>query len=309
MPAFSDYTFRSCNAKNDIHVRRCTPDGAVRAVVQIAHGIAEHVERYDDFATYLAENGFLVVANDHLGHGKSFQSEEEKGFFAEHGGWELVVGDMRRLYEQTHQEFPDVPYFLFGHSMGSFLSRTYLIKYPVGLGGAVLCGTGQQSKAMVTGGKLLAQLEVRRHGAKYHSQKLNDIAFGSYNKGYATHRTEFDWLSRDEAHVDKYIADPLCGFLPSAGLFADMMGGIGFIGTQKNVERMKKDLPVFFIAGEKDPVGENGKGVQRAYSSFLKAGMTDVTMKLYHDCRHEILNELNRDEVMKDVLTWLCSKL
>ena len=177
------------------------------------------------------------------------------------------------------------------------------------LTGAIICGTGQQSGLMVTGGKLLAKMEVNKNGARFKSEKLNQIAFGSYNKGFAEHRTDFDWLSRDSANVDKYIADPLCGFVASAGLFFDMMTGIQFIGSAKNIAKMNKALPVFFIAGDKDPVGENGKGVVKVYHLFLNAGMSDVTMKLYPDCRHELLNELNKDEVMLDVLNWLVSKL
>ena len=308
MSSFSDYTFLSGNGKTNIHVRRCTPEGPVCGIVQIAHGIAEHVERYDAFASFLADNGYLVVANDHLGHGQSVTGEDDLGFFAENGGWELAVGDMRKLYEATHAEFPDLPYFLFGHSMGSFLTRTYIIRFPGGLAGAIISGTGQQAAPIVAGGKLMGKMECRRHGARYHSEKLNGLAFGSYNKGYDVHRTDYDWLSRDNAAVDKYIADPLCGFVPSAGLFTDMMTGIQFISSMKNISRMNRSLPIFFISGDKDPVGENGKGVIRVYNNFLKIGMTDVTMKLYPECRHELLNELNRDEVMKDVLDWLTSK-
>jgi len=309
MVSFIDDSFLSCNGKTNIHVRRCVPEGTPRAILQISHGIAEHVERYDAFAAFLAERGILVAANDHLGHGQSIGDPAELGFFSEHGGWELAVGDMRKLYESVRTEYPDLPYFLFGHSMGSFLARTYLIKYRSGLAGAVICGTGQQSAPLVAAGLALGKLEIRKHGAMYHSAKLNDIAFGNYNKCFEVRRTLNDWLSRDEAAVDRYIEDPLCGFIPSAGLFTDMMEGISFIGKRKNIERMKKDLPVFMISGDMDPVGENGKGVLRVYNAFLAAGMTDVTLKMYHECRHELLNELNRDEVMHDILDWLENKM
>ena len=308
MSTFQDSTFLSENGKTNIHVRSCIPDTPPVGVVQIAHGIAEHVERYDGFARYLADRGWLVVANDHLGHGQSVREESELGFFAENGGWELAVGDMRKLYALTHSSRPELPYFLFGHSMGSFLTRTYLIRCPDGLRGAVICGTGQQSPALVAGGNFMGALEVRRKGPRFRSETLNKLAFGSYNKCFPEQRTDYDWLSRDTETVDRYIADPLCGFVPTAGLFSDMMGGIRFISSRKNIARMPKALPVFFISGDMDPVGENGKGVQRAYNAFLAAGMQDVTMKLYHDCRHELLNELNRDEVMRDVLDWLESK-
>ena len=308
MSVFSDYSFLSANGKTNIHVRRCTPSGQICGIVQIAHGIAEHVERYDDFAAFLAEHGYLVVANDHLGHGKSIAAADDIGFFGEKDGWDLAVNDMHQLYTLTHSEFPALPYYLFGHSMGSFLARTYIIRYPDDMAGAVICGTGQQGALIVAGGKMMGTLECRRNSPRSKSDKLNNLAFGSYNKGFAEHRTEYDWLSRDNSVVDKYIEDPLCGFVPSAGLFTDMMRGLQFIGKKENIRRMRKDLPVFLIAGEKDPVGENGKGVRRVYDMFCKAGMSDVSIKLYPDCRHEILNELNKEEVMQDILAWLVSK-
>ena len=304
MSSFSDYTFLSGNGKTNIHVRRCTPDSEIVGIVQIAHGIAEHVKRYDAFAAFLADHGYLVVANDHLGHGKSICDESDLGFFAETGGWELVVGDMRKLFELTSAKFPGLPYFLFGHSMGSFLTRTYLIRYPEGLAGAIISGTGQQIPPVVASGKMMGR-QAQRRGAKYKSERLNQVAFGSYNNRYKVKRTPYDWLSRDNAAVDKYIADPLCGFIPSVTLFVDMMEGIELIGSVENCTPMNKDLPVLFVSGDMDPVGEFGKGVLRAYNIFLSAGMNDVTLKLYHDCRHELLNELNRDKVMKDILGWL----
>ncbi len=305
MPTFTDFTFLSSNGKTNIRARRCDPDCVPRGIIQIAHGIAEHIERYDDFALFLAENGFVVFGNDHLGHGKSINDESELGFFAEEGGWEMAVKDMRSLHDLAVAEFPGIPCFLFGHSMGSFLTRTYIIHHRSGLDGVIISGTGQQAKALVMGGKMLGKMEIKKKGAKYKSDMLNNIAFGKYNDGFDTPRTISDWLSRDEAAVDKYIEDPLCGYIPSASLFYDMMCGIDFITKPRNVQRMKKDLPVYFMSGDADPVGENGKGVLRAYKSFLAAGMRDVTVKLYHEGRHEMLNELNKEEVYKDILNWL----
>ena len=216
--------------------------------------------------------------------------------------------DIHTLHDATAAKYPGKPYFLFGHSMGSFLARTYLIRFRSGLDGAVISGTGQQSALLVSGGKAMSALEIRRHGPRYKSELLNKMAFGSYNDKLGTVRTACDWLSRDPETVDKYVADPLCGFVPSAGLLNDMMGGIAFISRQKNVDRMKRDLPVLFMSGDCDPVGEQGKGVIRAYKAFLKAGLTDVTMKLYHGGRHEMLNETNRQEVYQDILNWLNNK-
>lgn len=309
MSKFNDFTFLSSNGKTNIKVRRCVPEGVPRGIVQIAHGIAEHSRRYDAFASFLADNGFVVYANDHLGHGESINDESELGFFAENGGWEMAVEDMRKLHDLAVGEFPGIPYFLFGHSMGSFLARTYIIYFRSGLDGVILSGTGQQPMALVLGGKMLGKMEIKKNGAKYKSEMLNNLAFGKYNDGFDTPRTISDWLSRDEAEVDKYIEDPLCGYIPSASLFRDMMCGIEFISKARNVQRMNKSLPVYFMSGDADPVGENGKGVLRAYKSFLAAGMKDVTVKLYHEGRHEMLNELNRDEVFKDILNWLEGEL
>ena len=305
MPTMKEFTIPSTDGVHQIYCRQWTPDGEVRGVVQIAHGVAEHIRRYDPFMTFLAERGFVAAGNDHLGHGYSVNSEEELGWFGESGGWSFVVGDMHRLHQKLKGEYPDVPIFLFGHSMGSFLSRTYAIGHGAELDGLVISGTGHQAKAMTTAGGAAARLEIRRHGTEYHSKLLNDLAFGGYNRGFSPARTESDWLSRDEAVVDAYRADPLCGFIPTAGLFRDMMGGIGFVTDRKNIRKMPKNLPVLFISGAADPVGENSKGVLRAYRAFVDEGMENVSLKLYPDARHEVLNETNRAEVYDDVLHWL----
>ena len=309
MPTFSDFTFPSSTGKNTIHARKCVPDGEVRGVVQIAHGIAEYIDRYDPFMSFLAENGFVAVGNDHLGHGKSIAKPEEQGIFAETDGWDYVVADMDKLHDLTAAEYPGVPYIFFGHSMGSFLTRTYLICHPEKPSLAVICGTGHQAKLMVWAGYTIANMQVKSKGPRGDGKQLNDIAFGSYTKGYDEVRTPFDWLNRDPAQVDKYINDPLCGFIAKVSLFRDMMGGIKFIQDPANAAKMNKDTPVLFIAGGADPVGENGKGVDRAYKFFCSAGMKDVTEKIYPGARHEILNELNKDEVMHDVLNWINEKL
>ena len=309
MPIFSDYTFPGNDGVTEIHVRRCTPDGEIRGVVQLAHGIAEHIMRYDPFASFLAEHGFVVVGNDHMGHGQSIAAEDALGFFTEQDGWSTAVSDMHTLHDLTAAEFPGLPYFLFGHSMGSFLTRTYLNNYPTGLSGAIICGTAQMSSGLMQSGRTIGKAEIRRKGAKYHSQMLNNVAFGAYNNGIENKRTAYDWLTRDESVVGAYIADPLCGFIPTAGLFTDMMDGLIYNSRRANLELMNKALPVFFIAGDKDPVGDCGKGVQKAYTFFLNAGMTDVTLKLYHDCRHELLNELCKEQVKADVLAWINTKM
>ena len=310
MPVFHDDSFLSTDGKTPIRVRRCSPDGAPRAVVQIAHGIAEHAERYDDFAAFLASHGFVVVINDHLGHGKSIRGPEDQGFFAEHDGWNTVVEDMHLLYERTGGEFYQLPYILMGHSMGSFLTRSFLIRHPEArLAGAILSGTAQQSPSVILSGKLAAGLEVRRHGKRYCSPLLSRLAFSGNNRCFKPQRTDFDWLSRDNAVVDAYVADPLCGFAPTTGLFQDLAEGLQFMETFSHLKRMNKSLPVYFFSGDMDPVGGNGKGVRRACADFCRAGMQDVTLKLYPGARHECLNELNKAQVYQDVLDWIEKKI
>lgn len=305
-----EYTFTSSDFKTPIHVHEWEPDCDYNGVVQISHGIAEYIDRYSDFARALASKGFVVVGNDHLGHGKSVLSEEELGFFSGADGWKKVVDDMEKLRVLTAKKYPDVPYFIFGHSMGSFLTRSYLIRYPEApLAGAILSGTGENPVPVILAGLSLCETAILAQSVHYRSRLINDIAFGAYNKGFQPQRTPFDWLSRDEAAVDKYIADPLCGFLPTVGLFKDMMGGCLFNSKAANIEKMNKELPIYFMSGDKDPVGANGVGVTKVYAMFCRAGMKDMYYKFYPDGRHEMLNELNREDVYKDVLNWLFKKI
>lgn len=309
MPNFEDFYFDSCTGHNRIRVRKCTPDIAPRTVIQIEHGIAEHIERYDDFMMFLAENGFVAVGDDHLGHGKSISSPEDQGIFEEKDGWSFVLKDIDTLRSMMRREYPDLPYIFFGHSMGSFLVRSYIILHPEKYDAAVISGTGHQSAALVTGGNVMANALVKLQGARAVGQTLNDIAFGSYCDKIENARTSFDWLSRDNEVVDKYIADPLCGFVAKNSLYRDMMAGIKFVTSQKNINKMNKQAPVYFMSGAADPVGDYGKGVEKAYKCFCNAGLQDVMIRLYPEGRHEMLNELNKDAVYQDILNWLNEKL
>ena len=309
MPTFKDFYFNSSTGKNKIHARMCVPDAEPRAIVQIIHGIAEYIDRYDEFMSFLADNGIIAVGTDHLGHGKSIESEEQTGFFAYDNGWDYVVRDEEVLRLAMHENYPELPIIVFGHSMGSFMARTLLIRYPDAFNAAIISGTGNQGAALVNGGLFMGNLVTGLKGAHHYSKFLNNLAFGSYNKIYENPKTEYDWLSRDEANVQKYIDDPLCGFIPSCSLFRDMMTGVKFITNKKNLTAMNKDMPVYFMSGDMDPVGECGKGVQKAYNNFLEAGMNDVSIKLYPGGRHEMLNEINKDEVYTDILAWLESKI
>lgn len=299
----SDFYYASKGAGN-IHACRWTPEGTPVAVLQIVHGIAEFIERYDDFANYLTRQGFLVVAEDHMGHGQSINGDGVQGFF--HGGWFTAVADTYELLQMTRAEFPDIPYVLFGHSMGSFMARTILCKYPdSGISAAIICGTGWQPRQMLPAVIRVCESICKRTGEMVPSETLQKVVFGGYNKKVEHPRTEYDWLSRDAKSVDAYIAHPLCGFTPSCGLIRDMLKGIRYIEEPKSLAAMRKDLPVFFIAGGDDPVGSYSKGVIRAVEEFRKNGMLNVAHKIYPLCRHEILNEINKEDVYQDVSNWL----
>ena len=309
MPEIKDFTFPSSTGNHVIHARIAEPDTTPRGIVQIAHGIAEHIGRYEGFMHFLAENGFIAVGNDHLGHGRSYTDPDDLGFFAETDGWDRVVDDMDILHDLMCRDHPGLPYIFFGHSMGSFLTRTYAIKHPGKPDLVILCGTGHQPKAQVAAGYAAAEASVKLLGARKPGDKLDKIAFGSYNDRYDNVLTDYDWINSNPDEVNRYIADPLCGFVPKVGLFRDMMSGIKFMTDPANIAKMDKDTPVLFIAGWDDPVGEYGKGVKRAYKAFTDAGIRHVHIKLYPGARHEILNETCKGEVMHDVLTWINDKL
>lgn len=307
MPKLNEYTFKSGNCKNDIYVREWLPDSAPVGVVQIVHGVAEHMPRYDDFAQFLASRGYVVSGNDHLGHGDSIRKPEEQGYFAEAGGWELVVGDVRKLRETLVERYANVPQFMFGHSMGSFITRTYIIRYHDGPDGIILSGTGQQAKPLVAAGIALANAEIKAHGPAYCSQLVNKAAFGAYNKKIKDPISDYDWVTTGKESLEEYLNDPLCGFVPTVGLFRDMFTGVKYISNPRNVARVDKSLPILLVSGKEDPVGDYGKGVIRAYNGYVDAGLEDVSLKLYPGARHELLGrgDSNREQVFQDVFDWI----
>lgn len=298
-----EFYFPSSDGLTPIHAVEWQVENPI-GVLQISHGVSEYALRYEPFAQYMNSKGFVVVANDHIGHGLSLADGAAPLYFGRHDGWQHVVDDVYTLRDMTGKKYPELPYFLLGHSMGSFIARTYLIRYPGTLSGAIIMGTGQQSPALILGGRAFAKIEGRRIGFDRFSPAVDQLAFGAYNKKFAPNRTPFDWLSVNEENVDAYIADPLCGDA-SVGLFFDMLGGIGFVGKQSNVNTMNVNTPILFTAGDQDPVGDMGNGVKKAYASFQKAGVRDVSLKLYPGLRHEILNESRREEVYEDLWKWI----
>ncbi len=288
-----------------LHLYQWTPRGPVKAVVQIAHGMAEHAARYERFAQALADAGYAVYANDHRGHGKTAGSLDNVGYFGDSDGFGTVVADMMTVTTQARAEHPGVPVFLFGHSMGSMLARAYAIRDSASLSGLLLSGTGADPGALGKVGGVIASIEGRVRGRRHRSVLLDKMTFGKFNSEFSPARTNFDWLSRDEAEVDKYIADPYCGGVFTTGFFKDLLGGIATINDPVQVAKVRSTLPILLLSGDRDPVGDSGKGVESVARQFEAAGIKDVTVRLYREARHEILNETNRDEVTRDILSWL----
>ncbi|MBP3318670.1 MAG: alpha/beta fold hydrolase [Ruminiclostridium sp.] len=288
-----------------IHAVRYLPEGEPRAVLQIAHGMVEFIERYEDFACWLTERGFLVTGNDHLGHGSSIRTKEDYGYFADGDANGTVLADVHRLTELTKEAYPGLPYFLLGHSMGSFYARQYLCQHGRELDGAIIMGTGCQPRWLVRAGKLLTCLVAAIKGWHYRSKLVTNVAFGGYNKRFEPVRTPKDWLTKDEAIVDAYIADERSSFIFTLNAYHAMFTGIHRLYDKKLLGQMPKELPVFFVAGEEDPVGDFGKGVLRAAQMCRDIGMTKISVKLYPGDRHEILNETDRQTVYQDLAEWL----
>ena len=308
MTSCREFSYPSSDGRHAVHAVEWLPEGAPRGVVQIVHGVAEYAGRYGHVARFLNEQGFAVCGEDHLGHGYTV-NDGKYGYFAPKGGWDFLVRDIRRLRELEGQKFPGVPYVMLGHSMGSFLTRTYLIRYPGTVDGAVLSGTGQEPAPLVAFGRALSGALCALRGPEYVSGLVYDLSLGAYNKPFQPSRTGADWLSRDEAMVDADLGDPLCTFKPTVSMFRDMMGGLQYIARPANLKKMDPGTPVYFFSGDRDPVGSMGKGVEKVAGMFRRAGCRDVTVRLYPGGRHEMLNEINRGEVMEDLLSWLEKKI
>lgn len=303
---YETFRFNSIDS-TEIFCYKWLPDESVKikAVVQIAHGMAEHAERYHEFAEKLNQCGYAVFANDHRGHGKTAGSVDRVGHFASKDGWNQVVEDMHEFHLYIKNELPNIPIFLFGHSMGSYLSRSYIALYGEELNGVILSGTGAYPKIIGAIGKFFALLVGKIKGSKYRSAFLTNLSFGKFNDAFKPNRTDFDWLSRDTHEVDKYIDDPFCGGIFSAQFFYDMLTAVKLMHQPSIIIKIPKTLPIYLYSGGEDPVGDFTKGVSQAYESYLKVGIKDVSIKFYDGGRHEMLKELNREEVYSDVIQWL----
>ena len=299
-----EFFFPSKDGITQIHAIEWIPEGEPKAVLQIAHGMVEHIERYHDFASYLAENGVYVTGHSHLGHGKSMVSKEKMGYFAAPNGNECVIGDIHQLRTMTGEKYPEIPYFLMGHSMGSFLTRQYIGMYGEGLSGAIIMGTGEQPDLILAGGKMVCKVIAAFKGWEHRSKFVNSLVIGGFEKEMGK-----GWLSRNVENVKNYAKDPLSGFVFTLNAFYHMFDGMSKMNKQEKAGNFSKELPLFFVAGSEDPVGAHGKGVETVYQRYLDKGAKNTDIKLYPDDRHEILNELDKDVVYEDIYRWMTENI
>lgn len=307
----SEFYFTSKKDKKEIFTRKyeCDHNVLVKGVVQIAHGMIEHSKRYEDFAKTLTENGYNVYVNDHRGHGKTEKSPQDWGYFANEKGFEYLVDDIHTLSEIIKKENENLPLILFGHSMGSFASQYYAIKYSDEIDGLILCGSNGDFGPVLNIGSFIVKSVSKIKGRKYNSKFIDKLFFGSSNKNFEPVRTKNDWLNRDEKEVDKYMQDPMCNFSCACGFYEDFMEGLKFVEKRENILKVRKDLPILIISGDKDAVGNDGKGVLNLKQRYEKYEIEDVKCILYKDARHEILNEINKEEVKNDVVKWIGKKV
>lgn len=286
---------------------------APRGLVQIVHGMSEHVERYEGFASFLCEQGFAVCANDHIGHGKSVSSAEDLGHMPLEVGEDVLVADVQtlrelaleRLSQRCDMRVSGIPYVIFGHSMGSFITRVFLTRHAFGVRAAVLCGTGHQPRPLSAAGRALTSSLAKKHGERHVSELVDGMGAGGYGRAIKDSETDLDWIATDPEVVAEYQRDPLCGQKFTVGAYHVLTSLVSDATDLRLARRVPHALPLLFVSGDQDPVGECGAGVHRAAEMYRKAGVESVTEKLYPGMRHEILNEPVKGEVHRDVLAWL----
>lgn len=305
------FRYLSKDGRTKIHGVKWVPDCEIyRGVLQITHGMIEFIERYDGFARYIAEQGFLVVGNDNLGHGESVSDKKEWGYFAEKNSSDILVADMHTLRKKMQSDNPGVPYYMFGHSMGSYLLRKYITKHGEDLAGAIICGTGSVPDVLTRTGMGMCKIMAQFKGWHHRSKLIEAMSFsGPYKKYDMTGKDPANsWLTKDQEIVKRYYNEPKCSFTFTLNGYKALFDTVYYDNQKENIAKMPKDLPIFMISGKDDPVGDCGVGVRRVYDMFIRSGMNDVTCKLYENDRHEILNETDRDKIYSDILNWINSK-
>lgn len=305
----TEFYINSTNEKNKLHVIVWHPMDGIRAILQLSHGMSEYIDRYDRLATFLARQGILVIGNDHLGHGETAKDMDELGYFPTKELSKTVVDDLYKVTKTIRAQYPKLPFFLMGHSMGSFMARRYMMTYGKQLNGAILMGTGAQPAATLKAARATAASLSVLKGERHRSKAMLNLAFGTYNKRIKPVRTEYDWLSRDAANVDAYMDDPYCGFMFTLNGYKTLFDVLSFIQDPKNIEKLPMDVPTLLLAGTDDPVGHYGEDIKTICETYRQAGMKDIDMKLYPGDRHELLNELDYEQVQDDILAFIEKQL
>lgn len=299
----------STDKVHNLHVVIWEPELPPIGVVQISHGMIEYIKRYDHFARYLNDQGFLVIGNDHLGHGETAMTEEDFGYFCPGNMSGTVVDDLYKVTCYAKDNFPAIPYFLFGHSMGSFMARRYIIKYGEELDGAILSGTGNQPQSVLKAGTILASLIKNIKGDHHRSELLKKLFLGQFNRRIKNARTSNDWITKDEQIVDLYNQDKYCTFSFTVNGYRTLLDVLSYIQDPKHIANIPRKLPILLMSGEEDPVGNYGKAVKAVFESYRKAGVEDISIKLYKNDRHELINETDNEMVYDDVYHWLKAHL
>ena len=298
----------STDSKNNLNVIIWETEKEPIGVLQIVHGMAEYIDRYNNFAKYMTEQGFNVIGHDHLGHGHSVSDERDYGFFAEENGDKIIIEDMHSVTQYAREKWEELPNFILGHSMGSFCLRQYLTKYSNDVFGAIIMGTGWIPSAAALLGKTIATNTCKSKGSHTVNPLLIKLTLEPYNKPFAPARTNCDWLSRDEKQVDLYVNDKLCGFDFTAGAYKDFFTVLEKIAKNRQLIGMRKSLPILITSGSVDPVGGK-KACEKLNAQYKRCGIDDVTLKLWENDRHEILNELDKSDVYRYIYNWLKSRI
>lgn len=300
-----EFSFVSANNLNNVYCKIIKPKNIKpKGIVQISHGMCEYFDRYEEFTKYLLENGFIVCGNDDIGHGNSINSENDRGYFSKKDGYKYLIEDTKTLNNIVRDKFNNLPIFLFGHSMGSLVLRCYIAKYGDSIDGAILCGTvGPQPLA--TAGIKLANIMAKSKGDHYKSQKLYNLALDFANIKFFPVSTRFDWTCSDEEEVKKHVTDEKRNFLFTVSAFSDVFRLVNLSNSNRVIKTIPKNLPLFLISGELDPIGENGIGVKKVFKLYKEQGIKNVTIKLYPKARHELVNEKIKEEVYEDILNWI----
>lgn len=299
------FVFDSANGIYKVHGKIMKPlNQEIKGVIQISHGMCEYIDKYDDFAEYMLNQGFIVAGHDHIGHGDSVNKSEDKGFFASKDGYKNLIEDLRKVTEIVKKAFPDKPFYLLGHSMGSLIARCYVAKYGNEINGLILCGTiGPQP--LVKAGIKMANFIAEKKGERYRSKKIYDLSLDFANVKFLPVKTRYDWVSSDEDEVKRHMEDKRANFIFTVKGFSDLFHLVNLANSEMVIKTIPKSLPIIFMSGDKDPIGENGTGVMKAVKLYKNMGITNVRIKLYPNKRHELLKESNKIEVFEDISKWI----